>query len=134
MRKFLVGVCLSALSLCAVAADPAAIVALDAFRSPMENVVREAAKGKDTDFDILGKSWAEADKAWKAFAAETLDLDSYGVPAAKQDEVWRRVRMAAMLVRYIDEGLGRGDMSLVRRSAQMLPQAYADLRAALAAK
>lgn len=131
MRKFLIALCFSLLGPAAAAADPAATAGLQAFREPMEEIVGEAGKGERADFGAVAKSYAELSKAWKQVLSEPLDLDRYGVPADKQDEVWRQVRLLGMLVGYLDEAIPRGNYPLILRTAAMLKPAYANLSASL---
>lgn len=132
MRKFLIALCFSLFGHVAVAADPAATDGLQAFRGPMEEIVGEAGKGEQqVDFDAVAKSYAELGKAWKQVLSEPLDLGRYGVPADKQDEVWRQVRLLGMLVGYLDEAIQRGNYPLILRTAEMLKPAYANLMASL---
>ena len=116
MRKFLLALCFSLLSLGAAAADLPAIAGLKAFRQPMDEIVREAGKGRDADFAVVGKSYASA--AWAA-------------RAGRQEETWRQVRTLGMLMGYLEEAIRRGDRTLMLRSAAMLPPAYEKLAAAL---
>jgi hypothetical protein len=132
MRKFLFVCCFSALfSLGAQAGELAGIAALDAFRAPMEEILREARKGGEADLAVVGRFCAEAAEAWKPMLGEPFDLDRYGVPSERQPEVWRQVRMLALLIHYLDEAVRRGNHALVQRAADMLPRTYADLRKAL---
>ena len=131
MRKFLLALCFSLLSLGGAAADLPAIAGLKAFRQPMDEIVREAGKGRDADFAVVGKSYAAAGEAWKQVMSEPLDLDRYGVPAGRQEETWRQVRTLGMLMGYLEEAIRRGDRTLMLRSAAMLPPAYEKLAAAL---
>lgn len=130
MRKFLLALCFSLFSLGA-AADLPAITGLKAFRLPMDEIVREAAKGGDADFAVVGKSYAAAGEAWKQVVSEPLDLERYGVPADKQEETWRQVRTIGLLMGYLEEATKRGDRALMLRSAAMLKPAYEKLAAAL---
>ena len=131
MRKFLFALCISLLSLGAAADDLPAVAGLKAFRQPMEEIVREAGKGRDADFGAFGKSYAEADTAWKLVVSEPLDLDHYGVASDRQEEVWRQVRTLGMLMGYMDEAIKRGDRALMLGSADMLQSAYTKLAAGL---
>lgn len=132
MRKFLLALCFSLLGSAAVAADPVATEGLRAFRAPMEAIVAEAGKGESqADFDAVAKSYAELGKAWQQVLSEPLDLDRYGVPADKQDEVWRQVRLLGMLVGYLDEAIPRGNHPLILRAAAMMRPAYESLAASL---
>lgn len=131
MHKFLLALCFCGFSLVAAADDLPAIAGLKAFRAPMEEIVREAGKGRDADFVAVAKSYAAADLAWKPVASEPLDLGRYGVPADKQEEAWRQVRTLGMLMGYLDEAIKRGDRSLMLRSADMLKPAYDKLATAL---
>lgn len=131
MRKFLLALCFSLLSLGVAADDLPAIAGLKAFRLPLDEIVREAGKGRDADFAVVGKSYAEAGKAWKLVMSEPLDLDRYGVPTERHEETWRQVRMLGMLVGYLDEAIKRGDRTLMLRSVDMLKPAHEKLCAAL---
>lgn len=131
MRKFLVALSLSIFSLLAAADEAPALAGLRAFKAPMAAIVREAAKGLDADFDIVGKHYAEAGEAWKKVVSEPLDLDRHGVPAAQQEEVWRKVRLMGMLMGYLEEATKRHDRALMLRAAGMLEAAYAPLATAL---
>lgn len=132
MRKFLAGFCLSLFSLLALAADDLPLVAgLKAIEAPIKVIARETAKGKQADFDALGKAIVETDAAWKTAMADALDVERYGVPAAQHDEVRRTVRLMDMLVGYAGDAWKRGDHGLVLRAAERLPEPYAKLAAAL---
>ncbi|GEM_PF-6433462 len=131
MRKFLLALCFSTLSLVAAADDLPAIAGLRAFRAPMTEIVRETGKGQEADFASIEKSWAEADQVWKQMVKEPLDLNRYGVPAASQEEAWRQVRLLEMLIGYIGEAAKRHDRSLLLRSVAMLTPAYDKLAATL---
>ena len=131
MRKFLLALSLSMFSLLAAADEASAVAGLRAFKAPMAAIVREAAKGPDADFDVVAKDYAAAGEAWKKVVAEPLDLDRHGVPTAKQEEVWRQVRLMGMLMGYLDEATKRHDRALMLRAAGMLESAYAPLATAL---
>lgn len=136
MRKFLVLLAVSLLlpAMAAAEGDRSAVEALKAFHAPMEQVVREAAKGRDADLEAIAKAFPAAKEAWLKFTAEKLDLAQYGVPAAEQEAVWRQLRTAGLMFGYLDEGVQKRDRILIVRSAAALAPAYAKVAAALGAR
>ncbi len=113
------------------APNPAATVAaLKAFKAPMQEIVREAAKGQKADLAVLGKSIATAKETWFKVTAQAIDLNQHGIPADDQDEVWRELRKVGLLVEYLDQGATRSDRALILRSAGMLKPAYDKVAAA----
>ncbi|MDK9725194.1 MAG: hypothetical protein OEL88_09895 [Sterolibacteriaceae bacterium MAG5] len=131
MRKFLAAACLLLAAQFAAADDLPVIAGLKAFRAPMERIVAEGAKGRDADLAAISAAYADADKAWKLATGEPMDMEAYGIPAERQEEAWREVRMMGMLVGYLDEAVKRGDRTLMLRAAGLLQPAYDKLAARL---
>lgn len=131
MRKFLAIACFLLAAQTAAADDLPVVAGLKAFRAPMERIVGEAAKGEKADFALVTEAYGDADKAWQLVTSETMDMDKYAIPADRQEETWRQVRMMGMLVGYLDEAVKRGDRSLMLRAAGMLKPAYEKLAASL---
>lgn len=132
MRKFLAVLCLSLFSLLAVAAEePPLVAGLKALDAPLKTLVQEAGKGRQANFDVLDKAIAEADKAWKTAMTDALDVESYGIAAAQQEEVRRNVRLLDMLVGYMGDAQKRGDHGLVLRVVERMSEPYGKLVAAL---
>ena len=131
MRKFL-ALCLFLFSVLASAAEePPLVAGLKAFDAPLKVLVQEAAKGRQANFDGLDKAIAEAEQAWKTAMTDALDVDSYGIAAAQQEEVRRNVRLLDMLVGYMGDAHKRGDRGLVLRAVERMPEPYGKLNAAL---
>lgn len=131
MRKFLAAACLLLAAQFAAAEALPVIAGLKAFRAPMERIVAEGAKGRDADLSVIAAAYEDADKAWKRVTSEPMDMEAYGIPAERQEEAWREVRMVGMLVGYLDEAVKRGDRALMLRAAGLLQPAYDKLAARL---
>lgn len=127
MRLFLSILALTGLSLAAQADELPARQEIRALRAPVAAIVTEAARGDAADMAEMSRAYKEAGAVWQRFTAQTLDLDRYGIPADRQAEVWREVRMMGMLMRYMDEATQRGNVSLMRQSAGLLAPAYEKL-------
>lgn len=132
MRKFLAAACLLLAAQFAAAADDLPVIAgLKAFRAPMERIVAEGAKGREADIAVIAAAYGDADKAWKIVTGEQMDMDRYGIPAERQEDAWREIRMMGMLVGYLEEAVKRGDRALMLRAAGLLRPAYDKLAARL---
>lgn len=131
MRKFLLFLAL--LPWAAWADDLPARHGLQEFRAPMEMIVKEAAKGQAAELSTIAAAYKDAGAAWQKVSGQTLDLDKYGVPTDRQDEVWRHVRLMAMLMNYLDEGVKSSNRGLLLRAAQLMPEAYEKLAISLGA-
>lgn len=131
MRKFLAAACLLLAAQFAAADDLPVIAGLKAFRAPMERIVAEGAKGRDADLAAISAAYADADKAWKIVTSEQMDMERYGIPAERQEDAWREIRMMGMLVGYLEEAVSRGDRALMLRAAGLLQPAYDKLAARL---
>ncbi len=131
MRKFLLFLAL--LPWAAWADDLPARQGLREFRAPMEVIVNEAAKGQGAELSAIAAAYKEAGTAWQKVSGQTLELDKYGVPADRQEDVWRQVRLMAMLMNYLDEGVKSGNRGLLLRATQLMPDAYEKLAISLGA-
>ena len=127
MRMLLSILALVGLSFTVQAGELPARQGLRALRAPVAAIVREAAKGEASDMAEMTKAYQEAGAAWQKVTAQTLDLDQYGIPADRQAEVWREVRMMGMLMGYMDEATKRGNRPLMLQSANLLMPAYEKL-------
>lgn len=132
MRKFLLFLAL--LPWAAWADELPARQGLREFRAPMEVIVNEAAKGQGAELSAIAAAYKEAGAAWQKVSGQTLELDKYGVPADRQEDVWRQVRLMAMLVNYLDEGVKSGNRGLLLRATQLMPDAYEKLAVSLGAR
>jgi hypothetical protein len=132
MRKFLLFLAL--LPWAAWADDLPARQGLQDFRVPMEVIVKEAAKGQAAELSAIAAAYKDAGTAWQKVSGQSLELDKYGVPTDRQEEVWRQVRMMAMLMNYLDEGVKSSNRGLLLRAAQLMPEAYEKLAISLGAR
>lgn len=133
MRKFLAVLSLSLFSFCAVAEELPLVAGLKALKTPMAEIVRETAKGRQADFNVLDKAIVEADKAWKAAMAEAPEIGRHGLSEERMEEALRHLRLIDMMVGYMTEANQRGNHSLVLRTAERLPEPYRKLSAMLGA-
>jgi hypothetical protein len=132
MRMFLF--VLALLSRAAWADDFPARQGLKDFRAPMEAIVKEAAKGPAAELTVIAAACKEAGTAWQQVSGATLDLDKYNIPADRQDEVRRQMRLMAMLMSYLDEGVKKNNRGLLLRTAEVLPEAYEKLATSVGAR
>jgi hypothetical protein len=132
MRMFLF--VLALLSWAAWADDLPARQGLKDFRAPMELIVKEAAKGPAAELTVIAAAYKDAGTAWQQVSGPTLDLDKYGIPADRQDDIRRQMRMMAMLMNYLDEGVKKSSRGLLLRAAELMPEAYEKLATSLGAR
>lgn len=131
MRMLLLILALAGLSFTALAGELPARQGLRALRAPVAAIVKEAARGEASDMAEMTRAYQEAGAAWQQVTTQTLDLDQYGIPADRQAEVWREVRMMGMLMGYMDEATKRGNRALMLQSANHLMPTYEKLSAYL---